>query len=145
MIGPMTMSLFPVICTLDLDVARDFYCRLLGLDVAFESGWYTLLRHPHDPLIQLGFVEAGHPTVPATLSPTAGGVLVTVEVPNVDEVHQRAVASGAEIVLALRSEEFGQRHFMAKDPTGLLLDVVTPIAPSRSFLREVARWRRANR
>ena len=40
----LAQSIFPVISCSDLDTARDFYRELLGLDVVFESGWYTLLR-----------------------------------------------------------------------------------------------------
>ena len=31
--------------------------------------------------------------------------------------------------LSLRSETFGQRHFMTVDPSGTLVDVITPIPP----------------
>ena len=63
-------------------------------------------------------------------------VRVTVETEDVDALHQRACALGVEIVYALRDEPWGQRHFMAKDPNGLLVDVVQLIPPEASFLRE---------
>ena len=47
------------------------------------------------------------------------GVLVTVEVDDVDAVYERALRRGASIALPLRDEEFGQRHFMAVDPSGM--------------------------
>lgn len=138
-------SIFPVIACSDLDAARDFYRDLLGLEVAFESGWYTLLRSRTDSDVQVGFVQSGHQTVPRELGTAASGVLVSVIVPDVDTVHARAVEMHANIVLSLRDEEFGQRHFMTSDPTGLVVDVITPIRPARSFLEAVARWRKANR
>ena len=137
-------SIFPVICSSDLDAARDFYRELLDLDVVFESGWYTLLRSRVDANVQLGFVLADHPTIPRELG-TASGVLVSVTVRDVDVVYARATAMDAKIVWPLRDEEFGQRHFMAADPTGLVVDVITPIRPARDFLEAVAAWRRANR
>ena len=140
-----TQSIFPVISCSDLDTARDFYRELLGLDVVFESGWYTLLRSPTDATVQLGFVLQGHHTVPPELGSTASGVLVSAVVPDVDVVYSRALEMGAQIVWPLRDEEFGQRHFMAADPTGLVIDVITPIRPARTFLAAVARWRKANR
>ena len=63
-------------------------------------------------------------------------MLVTVETEDVDAVHERARELGVEIVYALRDEVFGQRHFMAKDPNGLLVDVVQLIPPAPEFLRE---------
>ena len=135
-------SVFPVVCASDLEASRDFYRDLLGLDVVFECGWYTLLRSSEDANVQLGFVALCHQSVPEGLAVEPAGVLVTVEVDDVDAVHERALRRGAPIALPLRDEEFGQRHFMAVDPSGILLDVVQPIAPARPFLREVARWRR---
>jgi hypothetical protein len=50
---------------------------------------------------------------------------------------------GADVVWTLRDERFGQRHFMVRDPTGLVLDVISAIPVDPAFRREVARWRRA--
>jgi len=58
--------------------------------------------------------------VPAEHRRSPQGVLVTIEVDDVDAVHARARSLGVPIVDALRSEEFGQRHFTALDPHGLL-------------------------
>jgi hypothetical protein len=33
----------------------------------------------------------------------------------------------------LRDETFGQRHFITKDPNGVLIDVIKPIPPSTEF------------
>ena len=38
------------------------------------------------------------------------------------------------IVQALRDEVFGQRHFIAADPNGILVDVITPIEPDPDWL-----------
>lgn len=141
----LPQSIFPVISCSDLDAARDFYRELLGLDVVFESGWYTLLRSRTDSKVQLGFVLANHPTVPRELGTTTSGVLVSVIVRNVDDVFARAVEMNAKVVWPLCDEAFGQRHFMAADPTGLVVDVITPIRPARGFLGAVAAWRKANR
>jgi hypothetical protein len=40
--------------------------------------------------------------------------------------------------LGLRSEEFCQRHFIVADPDGVLIDVITPIAPSQAFADQYA-------
>ena len=142
----MINAVFPVLCTDDLEASRDFYCELLGLEVMFESGWYTALATPGNKVRQIvAFVLPDHPSVPAPYGISAAGVLATFEVDDVDAVHESAVSMGLEPVLSLRNEDFGQRHFMVSDPAGVLVDVVTPIRPARSFLREVAEWRRAHR
>jgi catechol 2,3-dioxygenase-like lactoylglutathione lyase family enzyme len=133
---------YPVVCSADLDAAEAFYGRLLGLDVVFACGWYTTLRSPDDPSHQLALVSAEHPSVPSPFGRPPAGVLVTFEVDDAASVAERAADLGLTIVLSLRDEPFGQRHFMAVDPDGTLVDVVQTIAPSTAFLREVARWRR---
>src|SRR5262245_52757076 len=129
-------SLFPDICSDDVARSRDFYVALFGFEVAFEIAWYVQLRSPADPNLQLAFVQRGHESVPAGFDEPPRGVLVTIEAADVDALHERARALGVEIVYALRDEVWGQRHFMAKDPNGLLVDVVQLIPPAPEFLRE---------
>ncbi|WP_261376298.1 hypothetical protein [Isoptericola variabilis] len=35
--------------------------------------------------------------------------------------------------MALRDEDFGQRHFIVAAPDGVLVDVITPVAPSAEY------------
>ncbi len=49
-------------------------------------------------------------------------------------MHARVLASGGhDVLLPLRDEAFGQRHFIVAGPGGVLVDVVTPIPPSAEF------------
>ncbi|WP_251060518.1 hypothetical protein [Streptomyces sp. ISL-100] len=43
---------------------------------------------------------------------------------------------GLHPVFELRSEEFGQRHFIVADPNGILIDVITPIAPTGEYSQQ---------
>ncbi|WP_241385995.1 VOC family protein [Rhodococcus sp. CH91] len=128
-----TRSIFPVVPAADVRRSRDFYRDLLDLTVVFDSDWYVQL-HGGDETVQLGLVVLGHETVPDGFRGTPTGVLVSVEVDDVDAVHARAVAAGHEIALDLRDEEFGQRHFMTVDPDGVLVDVITVIPYSGEVL-----------
>ena len=58
---------------------------------------------------------------------------MAIEVDDVDATHERAQAVGLEMPLDLRSEAWGQRHFMTVDPSGTLVDVITPIPPEAEF------------
>lgn len=128
-------SLFPDICTNDIAAARDFYVALFDFQPVYDADWYVQLQAPDNPAVQLAFVLRGHETVPAPQADArAAGVLITLEVPDVDAVHARAQALGLPIAQPLRSEIFGQRHFMTVDPDGLLVDVVSLIAPAAEFL-----------
>ena len=60
-------------------------------------------------------------------------MLLKFEVADVDAEYARAQQTGLKIVLPLRDEDFGQRHFIAQGPEGVLIDVITPIEPSAAF------------
>ena len=61
------------------------------------------------------------------------GLLINFEVEDVDQEYVRAQERGLPILLALRDEPFGQRHFITCDPNGVMLDVIKPIPPSAEF------------
>lgn len=128
-----TRSIFPVVPAADVRLSRDFYRDLLGLTAVFDSDWYVQL-HGGDESVQLGIVVLGHDTVPERFRGAPAGVLVSVEVDDVDAVHARARAAGHVIALDLRDEDFGQRHFMTVDPDGLLVDVIEVIPYSGDVL-----------
>jgi catechol 2,3-dioxygenase-like lactoylglutathione lyase family enzyme len=126
-------SLFPDICTNDVAAARDFYRVLLDMKVAFENDWYVQLQHPDDPRVQIAFVKRDHPSVPEGHRNQADGVIVTFETDDVDALYARARKLSLPTVLPLRDEDWGQRHFITRDPAGLLVDVVQLIAPSAEY------------
>jgi catechol 2,3-dioxygenase-like lactoylglutathione lyase family enzyme len=123
-------AVFPVLMTDRLAESRDFYADLLDMRLAFEADWYVQLLSPTTQAAQLGLVATEHESVPAAFRRAAAGVLVTVEVDDVDALHQRARARGLPIELSLRDEDWGQRHFITRDPNGLAVDVVQVIPVS---------------
>jgi catechol 2,3-dioxygenase-like lactoylglutathione lyase family enzyme len=123
-------NLFPVVCTEDVAACSRFYQRLLGLKPVFEADWYAQLQSPSDPAVEIAFVKRDHSSVPEGHQQAPAGVIVTLECDDVDAVHARARADGLPIELTLRDEDWGQRHFMTRDPSGLLLDVVKVIPAS---------------
>ena len=124
-------NLFPVICTDDVSVSSKFYEDLFGLKPVFESDWYVQLRAPSDPCVEIALVQRDHPSVPTGHQSRPEGVIVTLESDDVDDIHALAVRMGLPIVLSLRDEAWGQRHFMTQDASGLLVDIVKliPAAP----------------
>ncbi|NNH75026.1 glyoxalase [Nocardia uniformis] len=129
----MITSIFPTICADDVPAVRDFYIELFGFGVNFDSGWYVQLEAPDEAKAQIGIVEREHESVPAAFRLRPAGMLLAIEVDDVDAVHAKAVKMGLQTPLELRSEDFGQRHFMTVDPSGTLVDVITPIPPSAEY------------
>lgn len=129
-------SMYPVLMSADVTAAADFYRSHFGFETTFTSSWYVSLRLGQ---WELAILEIGHPTIPAGYGDrAAGGVLVNLEVEDVDAVHDRLVAGGLIPVLPLRSEEFGQRHAIFAGPDGVLIDIVTPIPPTGEYVAQFA-------
>ncbi|SEF12264.1 VOC family protein [Jiangella alba] len=124
---------YPVLCSTDVAAARDFYVKHLGFTLVFDSGWYVSLRHPAAAHIELAFVDHRHPTIPDGFRQPARGLLLNVEVPDVDDWYARLTEAGLPIRLELRDEDFGQRHFIVEAPDGVLVDVITEIEPTAEY------------
>lgn len=126
---------YPVLCSTDVAAARDFYVRHFGFEVTFEADWYVSLRRADSHQYELALLDPSHPTVPAAYrKPLQGGLLLNVEVDDVDAEYKRLVTTeGLTEELSLRSEEFGQRHFIVAGPDGVLIDVITNIPPDEGY------------
>ncbi len=129
-----TTSFYPVIMTTNVAETADFYVRHFGFEPQFSSDWYVHLSSAEDPSVNLAVLDCSHETIlQSGRGNGAAGLLLNFEVEDVDAVHARLTDSGLPIELPLRDEDFGQRHFITRDPNGVLIDVITPIAPSAEF------------
>lgn len=80
------------------------------------------------------FQHSGAPDAARDPPSALEGVILNFEVEDVDAEWDRlVVGQGLRPELELRSEDFGQRHFIVADPNGVLIDVITPIAPTAEF------------
>ncbi len=123
-------SFYPVIATDDVSAAAAFWTTWFDFEPTFVSDWYVSLRRPGPPDVELAVLRFDHPTVPEAYRATVAGVLLNVEVDDVDKQWQRLVVEGGlTAVLAIRAESFGQRHFILAAPGGALVDVITEIPP----------------
>ena len=126
-------SFYPVICTDRVAATREFYLEHFGFEVTFDAGWYASMRRT-DTSAELALVDASHPTIPDGYRCTARGLILNFEVGDVDAEYRRLVErAGLEPRLELRSEDFGQRHFIVADPSGVLIDVITEIPPGADY------------
>ncbi|TNC43128.1 glyoxalase [Rubellimicrobium rubrum] len=126
-------SYYPVLMVQEVAPIAAFYVSHFDFRPLFETDWYVHLQKSDDPSVNLAVLQGDHVTIPEPARGRAGGVLLNFEVDNVDAVHARLVAEGLPILLALRNETFGQRHFITADPSGVLIDVITPIPPDEAY------------
>ena len=126
-------SFYPVLMSQQVAQTADYFQTHFDFVPLFDSGWYVHLQSANDPQINLAVLDANHDTVPAARrGATAQGLLLNFEVADVDAEWAR-LQHQLPILLPIRSEAFGQRHFIAQGPEGVLIDVITPIEPSAEF------------
>jgi len=129
---------YPVLMTGDVAGTAKFYCDNFRFKPSFESDWYVHLQSSEDEAVNIAVLQGDHETVPQPARGKVAGLIINFEVADVDAEYDRVRASGLPILLALRDEPFGQRHFITADPNGVLIDVIKPIPPSAEFLQQYA-------
>ena len=124
-------SCYPVVMVADAEVAATagFFIEHFGFVPSFIADWYVSLRHGS---FELAVLANSHETIPGEFRRMRGGVLINIEVPDVDVVHAQ-LRDALDIVIPLRSEAFGQRHFIAVAPGGVLVDVIQTIKPEDAY------------
>jgi catechol 2,3-dioxygenase-like lactoylglutathione lyase family enzyme len=128
------MQAYPVLVTDRVQETARFYTQHFGFVAQFENDWYVHLQSSESEAVNLAVLLRGHDTIPAVARDNlVGGLLLTFEVPDVDAEYARLMVAGLPQLQPLRSEAFGQRHFITQDPNGVLIDVITPIEPSEAF------------
>lgn len=127
----MLTSFYPVLMSQNVAAAGSFYVEHLGFEIVFEADWYISLRRDQ---WELAILQHDHETIPEGFRKPITGLLLNFEVEDVDAEYQRLVVEGdLPARLPLRSESFGQRHFIIEAPDGVLIDLITPIPMSGEF------------
>lgn len=121
----MWISVYPVLMSTDVAASARYFIDRFQFEKTYESDFYVSLRcGPWE----LAFVDATHETIPDGYRTPAAGMLLNIEVDDADREYARLVTDlDAELALDLRSETFGQRHFILVAPGGVLVDVIQPI------------------
>jgi predicted enzyme related to lactoylglutathione lyase len=103
----------------DPAASRDFYEQVLGLEQGMDMGWIATWGSVSNETAQLTVMskDATAPVAPD----------VSIEVEDVDAVHERTVAGGYEIVHPLTDEPWGVRRFFVRDPNGTVINVMQHI------------------
>ena len=129
---------YPVIQTNDVAATRAFYVDNFRFKVSFDADWYCHLQSREDPTVNVAILQGDHDTIPAEGRGTINGLILNFEVEDVDAEFQRLEQAGLPMLKTLTDEAFGQRHFITRDPNGVLIDVIKPIPPSGEFAAQYA-------
>jgi catechol 2,3-dioxygenase-like lactoylglutathione lyase family enzyme len=97
--------------------SREFYVDFLGFELAMDMGFVMTFVSPSNPTAQISVVrdDGG-----STLLPD-----ISVEVADVNRLHERAVERGLKIVYPLTDEPWGVRRFFVVDPNGTILNILS--------------------
>jgi len=135
----MKMSSYnPVLMTKNVAQTVQFYCTHFNFTSVFDSDWYVHLQSLDDEAINLAVLQFDHPTVPAGKQQQTKGLILNFEVMDAQAEYDRLKQAGLAFLLDIRDEEFGQRHFIASDPNGVMIDIIQPIPPSAEFAAQYA-------
>ncbi len=110
------------ICSDDLPGSRDFYVRLFGFQVNFDSDWFVQLKDSTQPF-ELGIIARTHEMVPKDFQAQPQGIYPTFVVEDVEVQYRIAQEAGYTIVAPPIDTFYGQRRLLLKDPNGMLVDV----------------------
>ncbi|OPX54392.1 Catechol 2,3-dioxygenase [Oceanospirillum multiglobuliferum] len=128
-----TKSSFVVFIVEDLDAAKSFYTSNLGFEVVFSGEWYIHLISKSG--IQIGFMLPDQPSQPEIFRKAfpGEGAIFSLEVEDADAAYEIAKSQSLHVVLGLKSEDWGQRHFCIQDPNGVYLDIVQSFEPTEEY------------
>jgi uncharacterized glyoxalase superfamily protein PhnB len=112
-------SIYPVLTYDDAHAALDFLERAFGCErLAVHEGDDGKVAHAElrfgDAVIGLSSTGAGNPV----FDQGARRTVVYAAVDEVDSIHDRAKAAGAEILMEPEDQDYGSRDFAARDPEG---------------------------
>ncbi len=102
-----------------IDESRKFYTEVLGLKVAMDMGWIVTLVSPGNPTAQLSLVRG--PAMAAQQTQ----VTLSIEVEDVNAVHEIVVARNIPVIYPLTTEAWGVRRFHVADPNGVVINVMS--------------------
>lgn len=129
-----TSSFYPLIQVPDVEATAQFYERHLGFTRVFGIDWYVQLRATSDHPFEIAIIAQDHDSVPLSGQGTSRNTILSFYVDDAAAEEERLIAAGVPVVQPLRDEVFGQRHFIAADPNGILVDIITQIEPDPEWL-----------
>jgi catechol 2,3-dioxygenase-like lactoylglutathione lyase family enzyme len=101
----------------DPAASREFYTRLLGLDVVMDQGWVVTFAAPDNSAAQITVMSRD---ATAQVNPD-----VSVEVDDVDGAYAVAEQMGCDILHPLTDEPWGVRRFFVREPSGRVVNILS--------------------
>ncbi len=117
------------ISTDKLTESKEFYIRHFNFQLVYESDWYIELIAPGLPA-GISFTK---PQRDAGEFFHGSGIIISLEVDDVDAEYRRLKAAGVEPCEDLVDKPWGERSFVVNDPNGVHLYIYTSIPPTPEY------------
>ena len=104
------------IATPHIERGRAFYADILGLELVMDHGWIQTFAAQESAAPQVSIASEGGSGTPVPD--------MSIEVDNLDEVLQRAVAAKLTLEYGPMTEPWGVRRFYVRDPFGRLINIL---------------------
>jgi catechol 2,3-dioxygenase-like lactoylglutathione lyase family enzyme len=114
------VRIVPNIYSDDLPKSKEFYTVFLGMNLAMDMDWMLTFVSETNPTAQISIFknEANKPL-------NNSAIFLSIELENVDEMHQIAIEQNIEIVYPIRNEPWGVRRFFVKGPNGETINILS--------------------
>ena len=99
-----------------VEPAKRFYSELLGMALVMDLGWIVTFAAADQVAPQISIAAEGGSGTPVPD--------VSIEVDNLDEVHQRAIVAGFKVEYGPIHEPWGVTRFYLRDPFGRLINIL---------------------
>lgn len=131
----MINSFYPVIMSKNIKKEAEFFKKVFEFKETFVSDWYISLKNEKN--FEIAFIDSQHETIPEKYRKKCEGVILNIEVENVDKVFSYIMSQKEISILSeLKDEDFGQRHFIIESSDGILIDIIQIIPPTEEFLEQ---------
>ena len=117
------MNIYPIITTPDPAHCRDFYVKVFGARLLFQTDWYVHIKF-HE--WELGFLKPNPPQKLPVFQHArpSSGLTLAIEVPDVRATYQQLGARGIEALGKPTEFPNGELAFSVMDPAGVILNFV---------------------
>jgi uncharacterized glyoxalase superfamily protein PhnB len=121
-------KLYPITITEKIVECKKFYQEVLGFEIVFEADWYIQLLHANSG-IEIALMSPSLDNQPIQLHSqyNGNGIVYSLEVDDAEVEYKKIKEKTDSIFYELTTEEWGQTHFMLKDPAGVVIDVVQQV------------------
>jgi len=114
------------ICSDNLVASKNFYTKLFDFKVDYDSDWFVHLISK-DKQLELGIIDKTNEIVPKGYQNNPQGSYITFVVNNADDIFNIAVKEKFDVIQEPSDTFYGQRRLLLKDPSGMLVDISSPI------------------